>query len=96
MNTGDYIAGGIFAVVYIIGCFSPKFRRYMKKNPWLEVLPGVLALLFFLALSDYLFIDKWHWKYGEVLSCIVPIVAGLAAFYGWYRLDKDKNINKEV
>lgn len=53
-------------------------------------------MFFFLALSDYLFIDKWHWKYGEVFSCIVPVVAGLAAFYGWDRLDKDKNINKEV
>lgn len=53
--------------MYTAGWFFPKFRQYIKKNIWLDNLPGVLELIFLLNFSEYLFVEQWNWEYGEIL-----------------------------
>lgn len=74
--------------MYIAGWLFPKFRRYIKKNIWLDNLPGVLELIFFINLSEYLFVEQWNWEYGEVLSWLAPVLIVLVTSYWWDRLDR--------
>ena len=57
MGVVNFIFCGIFITMYTAGWFFPKFRRYIKKNIWLDNLPGVLELIFLLNFSEYLFVD---------------------------------------
>lgn len=47
MKVINFVFCGIFVAMYIAGWLFPKFRRYIKKNIWLDNLPGVLELIFF-------------------------------------------------
>ena len=62
MKVINFVFCGIFVAMYIAGWLFPKFRRYIKKNIWLDNLPGVLELIFFINLSEYLFVEQW--KHG--------------------------------
>lgn len=42
MEVVNFIFCGIFITMYTAGWFFPKFRQYIKKNIWLDNLPGVL------------------------------------------------------
>lgn len=56
MGVVNFIFCGIFITMYTAGWFFPKFRQYIKKNIWLDNLPGVLELIFLLNFSEYLFV----------------------------------------
>lgn len=58
MKVINFVFCGIFVAMYIAGWLFPKFRRYIKKNIWLDNLPGVLELIFFINLSEYLFVSN--------------------------------------
>ena len=58
MKAINFVFCGIFVAMYIAGWLFPKFRRYIKKNIWLDNLPGVLELIFFINLSEYLFVEQ--------------------------------------
>ena len=88
MKVINFVFCGIFVAMYIAGWLFPKFRRYIKKNIWLDNLPGVLELIFFINLSEYLFVEQWNWEYGEVLSWIAPVLIVLVTSYWWDRLDR--------
>lgn len=62
MKVINFVFCGIFVAMYIAGWLFPKFRRYIKKNIWLDNLPGVLELIFFINLSEYLFVEQWNWE----------------------------------
>lgn len=96
MGVVNFIYCGIFVATYIAGALFPKFRWYIKKNIWLDNLPGVLEAIFFMNLCEYLYVEKWNWEYGEALSWLTAIVVSLATSYWWYRLDrKGKKHSKE-
>ena len=97
MEVVNFIFCGIFITMYTAGWFFPKFRQYIKKNIWLDNLPGVLELLFLLNFSEYLFVEQWNWEYGEILSWVISILISLATYYWWDRLDRRtiKNIQKK-
>lgn len=88
MKVINFVFCGIFVAMYIAGWLFPKFRRYIKKNIWLDNLPGVLELIFFINLSEYLFVEQWNWEYGEVLSWLAPVLIVLVTSYWWDRLDR--------
>ena len=67
MEVVNFIFCGIFITMYTAGWFFTKFRQYIKKNIWLDNLPGVLELIFLLNFSEYLFVEQWNWEYGEIL-----------------------------
>lgn len=97
MKVINFVFCGIFVAMYIAGWLFPKFRRYIKKNIWLDNLPGVLELIFFINLSEYLFVEQWNWEYGEVLSWLTPVFIVLVTSYWWDRLDrKNKKHLKEI
>ena len=98
MKVINFVFCGIFVAMYIAGWLFPKFRRYIKKNIWLDNLPGVLELIFFINLSEYLFVEQWNWEYGEVLSWIAPVLIVLVTSYWWDRLDRRtiKKHSKEI
>lgn len=58
MKVINFVFCGIFVAMYIAGWLFPKFRRYIKKNIWLDNLPGVLELIFFINLSEYLLLSN--------------------------------------
>mgnify|MGYP000538892480 CR=1 FL=1 len=76
MEVVNFIFCGIFITMYTAGWFFTKFRQYIKKNIWLDNLPGVLELIFFINLSEYLVVEQWNWEDGEVLSWIAPVLLG--------------------
>ena len=41
MKVINFVFCGIFVAMYIAGWLFPKFRRYIKKNIWLDKIPGV-------------------------------------------------------
>ena len=41
----------------------------------------VLELIFFINLSEYLFVEQWNWEYGEVLSWLAPVLIVLVTSY---------------
>ena len=88
MKVINFVFCGIFVAMYIAGWLFPKFRRYIKKNIWLDNLPGVLELIFFINLYEYLFVEQWNWEYGEVLSWLAPVLIVLVTSYWWDRLDR--------
>lgn len=97
MGVVNFIYCGVFVATYIAGWLFPKFRWYIKKNIWLNNLPGVLELIFFLNLFKYLFVEKWNWEYGEVLSYIIPLIISAATYYWWNKLDrKNKKHSNEI
>lgn len=98
MEVVNFIFCGIFITMYTAGWFFPKFRQYIKKNIWLDNLPGVLELLFLLNFSKYLFVEQWNWEYGEILSWVISILISLATYYWWDRLDRRtiKKHSKEI
>lgn len=97
MKVINFVFCGIFVAMYIADWLFPKFRRYIKKNIWLDNLPGVLELIFFINLSEYLFVEQWNWEYGEVLSWLTPVFIVLVTSYWWDRLDrKNKKHLKEI
>ena len=98
MGVVNFIFCGIFITMYTAGWFFPKFRRYIKKNIWLDNLPGVLELIFLLNFSEYLFVEQWNWEYGEILSWVISILISLATYYWWDRLDRRtiKKHSKEI
>jgi heme/copper-type cytochrome/quinol oxidase subunit 4 len=56
-----------------------------------------LELIFFINLSEYLFVEQWNWEYGEVLSWLAPVLIVLVTSYWWDRLDrKNKKHLKEI
>ena len=82
MKVINFVFCGIFVAMYIAGWLFPKFRRYIKKNIWLDNLPGGLELIFFINLSEYLF---------------APVLIVLVTSYWWDRLDrKNKKHLKEI
>ena len=98
MEVVNFIFCGIFITMYTAGWFFSKFRRYIKKNIWLDNLPGVLELIFLLNFSEYLFVEQWNWEYGEVLSWLAPVLIVLVTSYWWDRLDRRtiKKHSKEI
>lgn len=71
MKVINFVFCGIFVAMYIAGWLFPKFRRYIKKNIWLDNLPGVLELIFFiksLRISFCRAMELGIWR-GSFLAC---------------------------
>lgn len=65
----------IVVTIHVLAAVFPGVRNYIVNHEIVCICFTGLHIAVFLQISQYLFVEKWHWAvYGEILAFLVPLI----------------------